>query len=244
MRWAFWRKRKPKNQAGAAPAGPPATTAPPAFGAWLPADRAAADEPAPAAPAFSGASPRHGEAFAPVDLLAALGEEDDALGGHDLAPVRDDVVALVRGILVGDRPDIDRLRQRFEAHDESAAGMTFIGALAVLGEHLLAAAGVAPGQAEPASAGALAAIDAGDRLAARAEPLLRELAPAAPPELPAFLVRFCVGRPELAAEPEVEVEDDDVQSQVVLAVLLAQTCIDGHGTAESIGARLAELLPG
>lgn len=244
MRWAFWRKRKPESTAETATAAPLATTAAPAFGAWTSESRDDADEPAPAAPAFSGAAPQHDGTFAPGDLLAAFGEEGGLLDGVDVAPVRADLVALVRAILVGDRPDIDRLRQRLEAYDENAAGLAFVGALAVLGERLLAAVGAPSGAAEPGSAAALTAVDEGDRTTGRADPLLRELVPGASPLLAPFLVRFSVGMPELAAEPEGEVADDDVQSQLVLAILLAQTCVDGHGTPEDVGARLAELLPG
>lgn len=255
MRWAFWRRGRSERTADpASPAGSgptPSTTATPVFGGWArggldPAPRDDERDPdgGRAHPAFSGASPQHDVTFGAQDLIGVFAEGAARPEDVDLAAVRGDLVALVRAVLVGDRPEIERLERRVEGYDEDAASLAFVAGVALLGECLIAAAGLAPERAQPGSPGALAAIAEGDRVAGRAEPLLRELAPRAVPELTGFLVRFSVGMPELAVEPDAGAADHEVQVQVTLAVLLAQVCLDGHETPDGLAARLAELLPG
>lgn len=256
MRWAFWRKRNREAQAEASPTtgGTPASGARPP-GGRQPAGRDDPDEPPVGGPAFSGASPQTEALAQPAPATSPAGEQvpagfvtahgaDGTSADVELEPLRADLVALVRAIELGDRDDIDALRRRICGYSSPAAGFAFIGGLAVLGERFLVAAGIPPGEGPPGSPGCLAAVAAGDRAAARAQPLLSELLPAADPQLVPWLVRFSVGMPELAGDPHGAMFSEGEETPLALAVLLAQTCIDGQGTPEDVGAEFVALFSG
>lgn len=238
MRWAFWRRREQQPARGLT------TTPEPAFGGWSSSRQSdpGADEHAPA-PAFSGASPQPPPAPNAADVLELL-RDPEVQPEVDPAAARADVDDLVRAVLADDRAAIAGVVQRIDGRGEEAGSMSLIAGLAPLGERFITAAGHRLGEAPPGSAESIDAIAEGDRVLVRAEPLLRDLATSYRDVLGRFLVRFSVGMPEYEA---AELEDpglDGLGDQVlVVAILLAQTCLDGQGTPDELAARLADLLP-
>lgn len=222
--WAFWRRRRRPAPASADPVPVPA------------GERESPEEPAPRAPAFSGARPQ----FAPV---LEPGEFEDLWPLEALSEgmphLQAAVVDVVRAVLARDVADVTRLLDRLDAH-EADAELAPLVALTALGPRLLEAADVAPDEAAAGGVAAAAVLTQGETLVGRAEGLRRAVAPGVPGELLRFAVRYALGA-DVTGDPGIEAEDRDLL--LAAAVLLAQGIEDGQGGPAVLAAELAELLP-
>lgn len=239
MRWAFWRRNRSSAQAAPLPVTPEATArrAPEATARRAPAAADEPDEDRHPHPAFSGASPEPG-GDAPVLLAQGGGNLADLLSAaadpaRDASDVRAAVLALVRAAIGRDRSAAAELLRQLDARGEDELALTAVAAMAALGDRLAVAADVPKGDAA-------AVVAQGDTVAARAEPLLRAVAPDAPRALVRRTVRSACG---------VREQDQDGRDAppgdlaLVAAVLLAQTVLDGPGDAQALADELAALLP-
>lgn len=243
VRWAFWRRQRTGelDQPFSARAWPPPET---------PSRPAAAgsDEPDPdrrPAAAFSGASPRPGS---DVPGQPAGGRDDLADrpgGGHDpeldTAGVRADVVTLVRAALARDRAATAQVLRRLDARGQDAPGMACLAAMAGLGDRLVLGAGSEP---DAVSAGSAEVVAQGETVAARADALLRALAPHCRRDLVRLVVLLACGVPEQDPEVAHLMDAPPEDLALVAAVLLAQTVLDGQGDPDALAVELEDLLPG
>jgi hypothetical protein len=252
VQWAFWRRRK--TQARPDPPQPPSgqpPNAPPATAAARPSRPSPedADDRRRATPAFSGASPRPGEGDPGGELAELLAEGGDDLSGllssawpHlDVAGVRADVVRLVQAVLERDAAAVAALLAQLEARGAQAVDLAPVLAMAALGDRLGTAAGLEPWEAADRAAEVVAQ---GDTVAARADGLLRSVAPHAPRGRVRLVVRTAAGVPAADRAVAQHLADPPADLTVAAAVLLAQTVVDGGGDLDALAAELADLLPG
>lgn len=251
MRWAFWRKGRSGNEPGPLPAStwPPPGAAAPNPPAWV--DEAdGVDDPRRPTPAFSGASPDPGSATHSVlpgegsdDLRGPLSQvcDDPSL---DLPGVRADLVALVDAALARDPAAAAEVLCRLDARGPDEPGVASIAAMAVLGERCAKAADVPSGALDQAGAVWAEVVAQGDTVAGRAQPLLRAVAPNASRALVRSVVRTACGLPDQDAglAPLMEAPSEDLA--LVVAVLLAQTVLDGGGDTQVLARELVDVLPG
>lgn len=230
MSWAFWRRRRRDDAAGAdvdpAVADQPAV-APTA--AHRPVHDDAPDVPRTEASAYSGASPQLPTSSTDRRLppLPDLSGVPPVLS----ADVRRHVVDLVERALARDRAGAREVLLRIQ---DSGSEEALVAALAPLGERFATLAD----STEPE-----AVLAQGDHVAQRADPLLRAVAPHCPRDLVRFVVRFACGVPDIdpALAPQLDAPAADLL--LVAGVLLAQTVQDGAGDVDALAAEIADLLP-
>lgn len=245
MRWAFWRAARSAGTATPVVAPTPVSEATATRSPVRPDDT---DDQRPPTAAFSGASPdpgRHARTL-PIEGvddfrgLLSVASGDPSLDG---AGVRADVVALVRAALTRDRAAAAEALRRLAARGPEEPTTASIAAMAALGDRCAAAAGVPASPLNRDRAAWAEVVAQGETVAARADSLLRAVAPEASRDRVRSVVHVACGVAEQDPAVAQLVSAPPEELVLVAAALLAQTVLDGGGDAQALVAELEQLLP-
>ena len=185
-----------------------------------------------------------------VDIPAAPAPppaDEHVLDRAWLAVVRDTVVDVVQEVLTGDaaavRRTTDLFRSRLAAGPPDQEGLTVIASLASLSVRLPALSGVTGAVHDDPDA-MRRLLSYADLLAERAEPLRARTAPQISKDQVRLAAHFACGAPD--ADPALAPQRSSAAADQLLGacVLLAQTCLDGGGSAQDIAGEIDEVFPG